>query len=34
MVKLLDLAAYESLPLSSMGDNPMTDDMIVDSMKK
>jgi hypothetical protein len=32
MVKLMDLAAYESLPMSSRGANPMTDDMIVDSM--
>ena len=34
MVKLLDLAAYESVPMSSRGANPMTDDMISSSMAK
>ncbi len=34
MVQLMDLAAYESLPISSRGNNPMTDDMIVESMSK
>ena len=34
LINLLDLAAYESLPLKSRGKNAMTDENIKDNMAK